>query len=162
MIKQITNLIFYGKRYKKQQINEEKREEERHSIGNSILSFFEVFIVTLSYVILYSIRFLIINITDLKNGYKNATINNLTIAKKFLKNGDIFDGILRLRLILLLDKNNFHALLMLGYFYYERKWYKKSLKYFTKIHKNLGEKSTPEINFMLNELQSLIASDKKQ
>jgi hypothetical protein len=157
MIKLLNNIVFYSRRKRKEEEKVEKLLEEQDSIFKNIAFCFYkslIFVIDCADI---STRFVLDNYSEVKQNYKNVIANNLSIAKHFLKEGNHFDAIIRLNMVLLFDRTNFSALLMLGYFYYENANYKKSIKYFIKIKKNLKDKTSPEIQFMINELNNKIS-----
>ena len=156
MIKTISNIVFYGKNKKKAEKKAEKELDKNDSIVENALYFIKVAVLLFLKFIFSTKTFFVESYYEIKHNKKNAVENNLTLAKKFLQGGHISDGLMRIKLALLFDKNNFNALLMFAYFYYENENYKKSLKYFNKIKQIKGEQTPPEINFMINELNLII------
>ena len=152
MIRALTNIVFYGKRQKKQRkILEKQIDKEDSMIDNASFFLAGVFSV-IFYLFDKWFSFVLLSYHDIKSNYKNASHNNVVIAKNLLKEGNHLDATFRLKIAIILDKNNFHALLTLAYLYYEHEKYKKSLKYFKTLQAITSESQMQEINFMIEEI----------
>jgi len=156
MIKNIASLLFYGRNKKKAEKRAEKALDKNDSIVENVIYLIETALLLTLKFIFTAKNFCVTNYRQIKENKANATDNNLALAKKFLKEGNVSDGLMRIKFALFFDKQNFNALLMLAYFYYENEEYKKALKYFNKIKQSKGPQTPAEINFMINELELII------
>ena len=148
--------MFYGRNKKRMEKKLAKLEDKKDSIVENALSLMQTIASTTGSLIFSWLDFTITNYNSIKDNYKHSVDNNISIAKKFIRDGDIKEAKTRLKIALFIDNTNFHAMLALGYLLYEEQEYKQSLKYFKKIQNTMGDKTTAEITFMINELETIV------
>jgi hypothetical protein len=146
-------VVFYHKR-KKEEHNEKltqyKTKEQfiflsQHYILESFIFIYESF--------KNGFTFVKKRINEIKLASKDILHSNLRCAKGQLENGNFLDAELRLKTILIFSKNNFDALLMLAYHYYNILKYDKSLKYLNAIKASKQQNTPIEVDYMINDIK---------
>ena len=66
---------------------------------------------------------------DAKEKSKNLVETNLKVAEEHIKNNNLYDAILRYKIILRMQKNNFDALYGLSFIYLKLGEFKKAIQY---------------------------------
>ena len=66
---------------------------------------------------------------DAKEKSKNLVGTNLNVAQEHIKNNNLYDAILRYKIVLRMQKNNFEALYGLSFIYLKLGEFKKAIQY---------------------------------